>query len=275
MISSPSIAPKMTNEAYHSLKHLISKSGLDQVAKSPAHYKWFLENEKPDTAALRFGYAFHTFLLEPNEFDARVAIAPECDKRTKDGKAIWLEFAEHNTDKTIISAEDHSTMLAMARAIKAHPAASLILNSTGKTEASLFWTDKDTGASCRARPDWMRADHLLVDLKTTACAKPEDFMRSAFQYRYHVQAAFYCDAYEAVTGTPAQGFVFIAVEKEPPYGVTVFVADSEFMRKGREEYKRNLRAYADCQQADLWPCYPDTIVPLSLPKWAFSGEAFQ
>lgn len=257
----------MPPEEYHA-HPAISKSGLDQIAKSPAHYKWWRENDEPDTDALRVGSAFHTLLLEPESFNARCLIWSGRPRNTKAGKDDYEAAEQEAAGRLLIKQSELEDMQAMARAIKAHPAAAIILNAKGRIEPSLFWQDVDTGVECRCRPDWLRDDGLIVDLKTTICAKPEEFERSAFKNRYPVQAKFYSDGYEAVTGKQSQGFVFIAVEKEPPYGVCVFVADQDFIATGLMQYRRDLERYAECAKTGEWPCYPETIVNLSIPPWA-------
>jgi exodeoxyribonuclease VIII len=159
---------------------------------------------------------------------------------------------------------------AMAKSVETHAAASFLLRrENGRPEVTALWTDQDTGVNCRARFDWLREDGLIVDLKTTRCAKPEAFEKLALEHRYHVQAAFYMEAYRRVTGNEPVGFAFVAVEKEPPYCACVYVSQPDFVQLGRVEYLKNLNTYAECRNNDEWPGYPDiSLVPLSLPAWA-------
>ena len=79
-----------------------------------------------------------------------------------------------------------------------------------------------TGLQCKCRPDWISADGgILVDLKTTEDASPREFQRSIAKWRYHVQAGWYMAGIEAAYGTRPSGFIFIAVEKKPPFAVGV------------------------------------------------------
>lgn len=65
----PGIYDNITNHDYHTGPG-ISKSGLDLVAKSPAHYYHAKNaaNDNEPTVAQAFGTAFHSMLLEPGEF---------------------------------------------------------------------------------------------------------------------------------------------------------------------------------------------------------------
>lgn len=65
---------ELSNERYHQLS-AISKSDLDKIARSPAHYLYKKQNPEPDTYATRRGRAVHAAVLEPDLF-AR-SYAPE------------------------------------------------------------------------------------------------------------------------------------------------------------------------------------------------------
>ncbi|QKN87938.1 putative exonuclease [Acinetobacter phage vB_AbaP_Alexa] len=67
----PGIYDNITNHDYHKGPG-ISKSGLDLIAQSPAHYYHAVNaaNDNEPTAAQAFGTAFHTLLLEPEVFAA-------------------------------------------------------------------------------------------------------------------------------------------------------------------------------------------------------------
>lgn len=273
----PQLIPDMPNSVYHSREmkeQFISKSGLDKIARSPAHYKYFVENESEDTPALVFGRAFHTMILEPEKMDDEVIVLPdawptkkECGISIEEQKEAFRHKHQH---KAILTADQMDMAKAMRASLDEHAAARFLLRkSPGKAEQTLLWQDADTDVKCRARLDWLADDGLIVDLKTTTCAKPEVFERSAYDYRYHVQAAFYLEAYRQVMGKEPLGFAFIAVEKEPPYCACVYLAQPEFIEIGRREYLENLMLYADCLQKNEWPGYPDiSLVPLNLPAWA-------
>lgn len=73
----PGIYDNISNADYHGGPG-ISKSGLDLIAKSPAHYFYAAnvanDNERAPTAAQAFGTAFHALLLEPEEFKKTYAV---------------------------------------------------------------------------------------------------------------------------------------------------------------------------------------------------------
>lgn len=257
----------MPPEEYHT-HPAISKSGLDRVLQSPGHYQYYREHGSENTEALSFGSAFHTLLLEPNLFEERVHIWSGANRTTKAGKAEWAEAQEIAGERDIIKQSDYNDMLEICQAIESHVSARVVLQGKGRAEASLFWTDDETGVECRCRPDWLREDGLLVDLKSAIDASPEGFMKAAFNHGYHLQAAMYMDGFKAVYGKEAAGFAFVVAEKKAPFGIGVYQADLDFVELGRIKYREALEIYANCQKEDKWPMYPDEIIPLHLPAWA-------
>lgn len=199
-----------------------------------------------------------------------------------DVKAQWLQ---NNPGRQVLEQEEWGQLHQMRDAVMAHPAArALLTGAPGVAEHSVYWRDPATGLLCRCRPDFWRADGIVVDLKTTTDASPEGFARSIAGWRYHVQAPFYLDgiacAQDQVRGSlPAyaqarpKAFVFLAVEKGArvvdgvALGVGVYVLDEESMAIGRQEYAEDLATIAQCQKSGKWPGYGDRIEPISLPRW--------
>ena len=75
----------MSTKDYHARAE-ISKSDLDLLAKSPYHFKFKDEFEKPDSKALILGSAVHKLVLEPADFLKEFAADPNADRRTKAAK---------------------------------------------------------------------------------------------------------------------------------------------------------------------------------------------
>jgi len=161
----------MDNADYHA-HPAISKSHLDLIARSPLHY-WarYVDPARvvPEpTAAMRLGTALHTHVLELSRWDAEIAVAPNCDRRTKSGKEAFAAFEADSAGKTVITADDAEVVMAMGRSIMRHPGAAMLLGMDGKAETTHMWTDATYGLQCKCRPDWLTDDgSIVVDLKTT------------------------------------------------------------------------------------------------------------
>lgn len=277
------------NAAYHADKSRIGKSGLDLVHRSPAHYyaKYLdpdRERDKP-TPALAMGSATHKALFEKDTFletyivmdDTKICQeiggkAPRQTNRYKD----WLsDFQNKNGNKTIIDAADFRTCIAIRNAVASHPAAAILLEK-GVPEQRIDWAwqgDNSAGnpiqVKCKSKLDWQSHNGFIVDLKTTEDASPTEFAKSAYNYRYHVQAAFYLEAYYQKYGEPARGFIFIAAEKKPPYAVALYYATPDMINLGRREYEADLRVYHDCLVTGEFPSFGTEIKQLVLPAWAY------
>lgn len=261
--------PEMSNDAYHNGPG-ISKSGLDKIAKTPAHYyAAYLDpnrERREPTPAMVFGAAYHAFLLEPDVFAKEYVIAPEgIDRRTKEGKAFFAEVEA--AGQTALKTDDSKKLHAMRDAMMAHPAARKLLAKPGKREVSVFWKDPEYGMLAKCRPDFLTDDGYIIDLKTTEDASPAGFGRSSFNYRYHVQHPWYVDGCQAAD-IDVKAFIFLAQEKEPPYAVGLYVLDDVAVELGRQTYARDLATYAHCASTGQWPGYEATIKTLSLPAWA-------
>jgi hypothetical protein len=258
---------------YHAMTNVVSKSHLDQIARSPLHY-WaaYLDpNRQPReaTPAMAIGSAVHTHVLELSTWDERYVMAPEgIDRRTKAGKELWAAFEADAASRTVLSRSDAELVMQMGRAVWSHPAAAFLLGRPGQAEQTYLWTDEATGLECKCRPDWMTTDgQLIVDLKTTEDASPAGFRKSIGNFRYHVQAAWYLDGIERATGRRPDQFIFVCVEKKPPHVVAVYAASAEMIAAGAITAEADLARLAMCREASEWPGYSNQIETIDLPPW--------
>lgn len=282
---------QISRSAYHLDTSRVSKSGLDQINTSPLHF-WdkYLNPDHPERKSakhFRVGDVCNDLLLLPQkEFLSLYAVVPlGAPKRpseyqlkakrpsleTQSAITWWNEFLGNNPDKTVVMPDEWETARYVRDAIMKHkPAAELL--EVGVAEKTIFFDEPETGAKCKCRPDWMATDaRLIVDLKTSKDASPAGFGRSAWAYRYDVQAAFYFDGVMYATGMGYDGFVFIAAEKERPYPVKVYYMDEDDLRVGRRRYMANLETYVDCMRTGFWPGYGEKVDRIQLPNFVFNN----
>lgn len=253
---------ELSNWQYHHSEG-ISKSSLDMIHRSPAHYKWSKTHPAESTPALRFGSALHEFILEPDLFQTHYEVLPEDYKgTTKLGKAMMEDIRK--AGKEPLTNADFITIKGMREAVMANDEARNVLEGA-QTELSMY--AELMGTQCKARADIFN-DGLFADLKTTKDASPKEFQKSFYNFRYHVQAAWYSEVYKKITGETPVGFMFIAVEKEPPYGVTVCVPSDLYITMGKMTAYQDLETYLRCLETDTWPCYPPDLMVMEPPKWA-------
>lgn len=240
--------------------HGLSKSDLDLIAISPAHYK-ARDLRSKDTEATRMGTLIHSAILEPDGLAFHVK--PEgMNFATKEGKAWKLE----HTSAPIITSDEWKTMTGIVASVHAHPMAKRLL-SGGKSERCLFGKDSQ-GTVRKGRLDYLPDNgNIIVDVKTCENAGPREFERSIYNYRYHAQAAYYVDLAN-LCGMEKEVFCFIAVEKQPPYAVAVYRLDQDAMEFGRMLYERDLQIYRNCRTSGVWPAYSQDVEEIGLPLFA-------
>lgn len=244
----------------------VSKSMLDRLAypKTPAHLRAYMDDPRPEpTDAMVFGTILHRALLEPDTMKGAFAIRPEgLNLRTKAG----MQWAEENSDKPILSSDKATAIGRCVENLWKHPRAKSLLTGSD-FERCLFASD-DNGVLRKGRIDALpKAGNVLPDVKTCASAAGDDFEKSVVEYRYHVQAAYYIDLCQLL-GMDRPNFVFICVEKTPPYAVAVHQLDPLVVEWGRRTYQRDLTVYRQCLESGEWPGYSQEIGVIGVPRWA-------
>ncbi|MER5031224.1 PD-(D/E)XK nuclease-like domain-containing protein [Pantoea anthophila] len=264
----PGICHDLSNEAYHAGPG-VSKSQLDDIAINPAIYLWRkhapVDPEK--TAALDMGSALHCMLLEPDRFDQRYVVAPAFNRRTTMGRADEQAFLNETRVRrmTVMDAEQGRKLQLMRESVLAHHAARFFLEADGHSEASMFWSDPETEELCRIRPDrYLTSRPVIVDVKKVS--DMARFARHIDEFRYHVQAAMYCEGfYQCLNAHPQ--FVFIAVSESIDcgrYPVRVFELHDDDMRAGFDLFRRDLNTFHACRLSNNW----GGVEIIQRPAWA-------
>lgn len=268
-----------TNKEYHSNTLSISKSKLANMGKSPEYFKWILDNPQEPTNDLIIGQAFHKITLEPNTFYDEFAVMPACDRRTNAGKETYARFTEENISKTIITEDVYNTICGMRDSVMANKYACALL-SNGNTEQSIYWTDTLTGETCKCRPDYYRTieDRILItDLKSCRQADSLSLSKDVVKYGYDLQAGMYSTGLSThfEKSLDLIDFVFIFVEKEPPYLINVTQASRFVIDRGISLFREYLGMYAECKRTNNWYGYNgETGAPndLLLPSYLIQKQ---
>ena len=248
----------------------ISRSELFKISESPEKFKYYKDNPEEPTTSLIFGQLLHAMALQPETVAEQFAVAPNVDRRTKEGKKEWLEFQEMSKGWIVVTDDMIKQATEMCEALSRNEFVKNLLK--GEKEKVFFWNDDLTGEPCKCRTDCLTelGDNLIVvDLKTTENAETEAFMRSAVKYGYDFQSAMYSKGVEVNTGKKPL-FVFIAIEKKPPYAINILQADELLVRRGYDLFREYIGIYHDCKQTDNWYGYLgkyNQINNLALPSY--------
>ncbi|HEX7906737.1 MAG TPA: PD-(D/E)XK nuclease-like domain-containing protein [Paraburkholderia sp.] len=261
----------ISNDDYHAGPG-ISKSHLDEVAdKSMLHYwqKYINPNRPPELEKdhLLVGQATHAAILEPDLFTSQFVESPAFNMRTKDGKQMFANFVEENPGKQILHPEDYKMCLDMRDAVYRHPVAPGLL-AGGKTEQSFYVTDKETGELIKCRFDFLQdGGALAVDLKSTKNASRTGFARDAANFRYDIAPAWYFDVLRQLYGEVPKHWVWLAIEKEPPFAIGIYYARPADVARAHECARRDFNRIVTAKKENHWPDYGQEALPLDFPSW--------
>lgn len=266
LVDAPGIY-ELPEDVYHGDRHLastlgrsLSSTGAKTLLDCPARFAW--QREHPVVKdAFDFGHVAHARLLGSGP---EIVVIDAPDWRTNAAKSM-RDDARAGGMVPILAA-DSARADALVAAVMTHPVAGAIFSRAGEAEQSLYWIDDETGVTCRGRIDWL-LPNAIVDLKTSLTAAPSRFSRSLVDYGYALQAAWYSEGFEAVTGERLP-FVHVVVEKEPPHLVAVYQVDADALAYGADRAREARLLYADCESNDEWPGYSTDIELVSLPAWA-------
>ena len=268
-----------SNSEYHSYVEAISKSRLARISICPSYFKWHEENPQEQSKEMLEGSAFHKIVLEPQTFDKEFIISPTYDRRTKEGKLAYNHFCELvQSGISVITQEQYDMIEGMRQSVLKNPYAKKLIN--GNIEQSMYFVDDSTGVRCKVRPDiWRKVGDriVVIDLKSTKSAMPLEFAKDVVKYNYDLQAYMYSNGVSKVLNVPIENvdFVFIAVEKKPPYLINVMQADKYVLQKGEADFREYIGTYAECKKQGNWYGLNgehDVINNLTLPSYLLKNN---
>lgn len=241
----------------------LNYSGSKELLKSPAHFRLYVTAEREQTKALRLGSYVHALVLEPVKARLAFAIAPICDRRTKDGKAIYEAFTSAlEPGTTVLSADEAEEANLIAAAAKG----CIDRHGFKFKHTELMFLASYMDCPIKAAIDAVgESDGYLYDLKTCEDASPAGFLKAVRAYRYNLQANFYKAAYQAGFREHVQGFRFICVEKET-LQTAVYELGPDLMAYGYTDFVKALETYKACMASGEWPGYAQDIQTLDLNK---------
>lgn len=263
---------------YHGIG-AFNASAIPHLLRSPAHYKAWRAEPYKTTPAKALGELIHMAILEPARFDLADAyyVEPARAKGAKRTPDVLQQIAAaQQLGKLVVEQEDVDVARRVAAHAHRHPIAAELL-AGARPEVTLLWYDPQSGAPCKARFDALvqqsRAGTGVLDVKSTADAAHDEFAKSAANYLYHAQAAWYLHAHEVVYDRTPDFYAWLAVESSVPHGVALYLAQADAVNAGRAIAFEALSIYADAWQRGDWPGYSQLAQPLQLPRWALRADA--
>lgn len=239
---------EVTDANYYLEEKYMSQSKLSYVDKSMRHYIEYCNGNigQYETEAMKFGTAYHHFVLEPETFDDTYFILnlmdrPEPTRSMNLGvnKRWKKDVMLANVNKVLISSDDFETIKKMAVELSTNSnVTDMFVGST--FEKIMLWQNRESKVLCKAKIDIINEEKgFICDLKTTQSANPKVFTDTIVSRNYHRQAAFYLDS------VGMKDYYIIAQEKVYPYGFCIYKLSEGLIQQGREDYQRLLNEYVD------------------------------
>jgi hypothetical protein len=259
------IFPTMPFEQYLALD-AASKGKLRTLyRKTPAH-STVHRGTTPETD---FGTALHVGILEPDRFDAAVKRGPS-DRRGNKWKDAIAEFPS----ALVLPDHEYDRVVEARDAVLTDPTIRGLATREGMSEATGLWIDPDTGVLCRCRPDrYVPSLALMADLKTTAEAGADAFRRVAEVMLYDLHDAMYSEGWGLAGGGAVEDFIFIVVERDPPYAHAIYQLQEPERLRGRAIMRKALQTYQQCKASGCWRGYPSGVTPLKFSDWTHQADA--
>jgi hypothetical protein len=194
--------------------------------------------------------------------------------------AKWDAFVAANPDRTVVVRADLEKAARVARAVRDNPEARDLLAQRWRTELTIVW-EHESGALCKARPDWLtdpaRRVVLIGDLKLVRSSAERAFNKASADREYHAQVAWYGEGLRAHYPMAKIEHVLLAVESSGSHDSTVFDLPDNHIKAGdklNEERLQRILAYEDEYGDRPWPgrCHRTTMNYEEYASWAIPEE---
>lgn len=291
MTTSPALAPgiyyDLPAEKYFPANG-VSNSQLKHL-NPPARYPVAMATRTETTPFMRMGTLVHSAILEPDKPLPGIVKQPETYTNEKGEVKPW-----HNGSKTckqwainhraigweIMTGDEFDTLTNCVRALERDPLAMALLGDPEltKTEVSVWAPLKlPSGRTVtrRARLDAVRAP-VAADIKVVqeGMGAKREFERLAFDRRYHVQAAYYMDAWNEVCdqGQRIKSWLDIANESErvAAWNSVCIACDTDFWIPDHHRAQDYLEKWnAACDQGQRLQAFVFLVVERAAP-WLVS-----
>lgn len=275
---------EMPDSQYRSIDALHSTE-LGYFAISPRKCQLYREGKEEPTPAMLWGTTIHSAILEPEKFMERYVTEPATlpdgrkagsvptgarkedyiNRNTNEWKAFVSEWAQKNTGKIQLDADEFTQLRNIMAAVHSHPIANALIK-THQKEMVALWVDEETGLKCKGKADLI--GEFLIDFKTTTCETPKEFERECYSRSYHSQMAFYDKGFR-LNGCDFKKHFIIGLEKRKKGECSCLVMEMspELIERGYETNKRLMGQYLECKKNDKWPGF-EGVYSLQIPAWA-------
>ena len=209
----------------------LSFSSLKAFDRSPLAFVHYKEGPRKETDAMRFGTMVHRAVLEPDKYQATVAVY---DGRR--GTNAHKEFILENAHKDVLTVKEAATVRSISDSVLNHSYAGPLLRQC--TEFEKAFEIEQLGIPHRGIIDAI-GPWFMIDLKTTQNVSHRMLQRTIYDFKYYMQAAIY-DRAATIMGLDMKAYFIIAVESTAPHHVEVVELEPHYIARGHLEWERLL-----------------------------------
>lgn len=280
------LIPNLTYEQYAAVGG-VRGSHLKKMMRSPEHFK-FGEPEDSEKDHFRIGRHIHSLMEFGEVYLEKLTVMPVFTGLTKDGrestlsgeakkkKQDWLNSLPE--DAMVVTQDEYINLVGVIKSVAKDRFLANLLKGASR-ESSLFVECPETGLLLQCRLDAIAVAGYLVDYKSTRDARWDFFQYQVFSRRmgpfYILSAAHYTYCARVAGLVHGDKYMFIAIEKEKPWGVFPYPMDSGQLEVGEMVRAQLMRLYARCAAENRWPGYPSGAVHTTIPQFVdypYEGE---
>ena len=280
----------MPAEEYHAIDALNS-STIKAFCKSGIHGELELIKPAKGSEALWFGQAFHSAILEPEDFAKRVHLFEETGIGPS-AEVAHRKYLEEHPDAIAMRKGWIELIEAMRTRITKHPETAPMLECEGRNEVTFIWRSvieingERVTIPCKARVDRFMRDFIpykdaapvsgVLDIKTCQDSSVSGFERAIGNFGYHIQAAWYlagaikCGELDRLHD---DSYNIIAVQKSSPNPVGVYPINTASLQYGVKECNRAMRDYVKYRMLGHAEGPTDYKITMGIPSWAMPADA--
>jgi hypothetical protein len=271
---------KITNDNYHNHfcdEPTLSSGAIKNILDSPA--RCYFDHPQLNPAYVKkenerkfdLGSAVHDYILEGGK---KIEVIFGFDNWQKKAPRDLADLA-YDAGKIPMLEKQYIEVQAIGEsALKAIKDCSELgitdLQADGDAELSYIWYED--GVWLRTRPDFISHDKkLIIDLKTSTSADPNELSRKVVDMGYTIQSSLYKRGCNALNGITPE-FIFVFVEIQSPYLCSIVSLSPEFQELGNQQIETAIKLWRHCLKTWNWPGYrTDRICWLEPKPWAISS----
>jgi hypothetical protein len=228
-------------DIYKETKGYLNASSMKELLKSPAHFEYYMNNQKEETESMKLGTAIHTLLLEPDEFKKDYTCLfkkrlphPDKDMRNKENKEYRASFIEDNPGKIIFTEDNWNKINTMVTNARKLPLVNKLLEpGSFEAEASYYFKLPEWNWKGKIRVDYRsKVLPIFMDVKTSKDTSVNGFRKEHGNYDYALQIAYYYTYLSQFEEIDPNSIYILAIGNTVPNLSALFHIPSEELEYG-------------------------------------------